>query len=149
MTLLFHGDDDLTDIRADIFSFGVTDFETQMLKSEEVVNRTLDARWYRNIADDYGLNWRNTPYDASLLLNGNTQLRDVSCYKSLQLIYLLLMKEAIEPDAFERQMSIFKKLYADEINEVLTAGVDYDWDQSGTIEAGENKQPQIRRLVRV
>lgn len=149
MALLFHTEDDLVEVRPEILSYGVSDFEPQMLESEIIINRTLEARWYRAIATDYGIDFRSTLYNPALLLNADTQLKRLACYKSLQLCYLFLMKEAPEPDAFERQMSTFKKLYADELVEVLAAGVDYDWDESGTIEAGENLQPTVRRLVRV
>ncbi len=149
MALLYHGDEDLIEIRPDILSYGITDFDVQMQESEDIINRTLDARWYRNVADDFGLNWRITTFDPELALNGAVQLKRLACYKSLQLIYLHLMKEAIEPDAFERQMDTFKKLYKEELNEVLNAGIDYDFDDDGSIAAGENILPKIRRLVRV
>lgn len=149
MALLFHGDEDLTEVRPDILSYGITDFDVQMEESESIINRTLDARWYRNVADDFGLNWRVTPFKPALLLNGGVQLNRLATYKSLQLIYLFLMKESPEPDAFERQMDTFKKLYKEELNEVLNAGVDYDFDEDGEIAAGENILPKIRRLIRV
>lgn len=149
MALLFHGDDDLTEVRPDIFSYGVTDFESQMTEAEAIIIRVLDARWYREQANDRGIDWRSTPFDETLLLNVDTHLRRLAVYKSLELIYIYLMKESPEPDAFERQSNTFKKLYRDELNEVLTAGIDYDWDDSGDVGAGEIKQPSIRRLYRV
>jgi len=149
MALLYHSDDDLVEIRPDILSYGVTDFEVQQTESETIINRTLDAQWYRNVALNSGLNWRETPFDATLILHGEEQLGRLACYKSLQLIYLYLMKEAIEPDAFERQMNTFKKLYQEELSEVLNAGIDYDFSGDGTIAADESSLPVVRRLVRV
>lgn len=149
MTLYFHGDDDLTEIRPDIFSYGYTDFENQMQESEDIISRTIESKWYRTRAEEVGVDWRSTEFDRTLLLEASTQLRRVASYKSLELIYLFLMKEAPEPDAFERQMNTFKKLYNEEIQEVLDSGLDYDWDESGGIDPGENKLPRIRRLHRV
>lgn len=148
MALLFHDDDDLIAVRSDIFNYGETDFEDQMTEAESVVARALDSRWYRANAENYGLDWRENPFDTALLLD-TTQVKRSCVYKSLQLIYLLLAKESSEPDGFERNSSTFKKLYAEEINDTLTAGIDYDWDESGDSTADETKIPQVRRLYRV
>lgn len=149
MALLFHTDEDLLAIRPNILSYGITDFELQMQEAENIIIRMLDARWYRNVASDNGIDFRSTPLDAELFLNATDQLSRLSSYKSLQLIYLHLMKESPEADAFERQSGTFKKLYAEEQKEVLDAGLDYDWSDDGTIDAGENIVPRIRRLQRV
>jgi len=148
ISLLYHSQSDLDDIRPDILSYGVDDFTERMEESEAIINRTLDSRWYRNVAADAGLDWRATPFDPELVLTVS-QITRLACYKSLELIYLFLMKEALEPDAFERQMETFKKLYKDELSEVLTAGIDYDFDQSGEIEPDESSIPTVRRLKRV
>jgi len=150
MALLYHSDDDLTAIRPNIFSYGITDFEELMEKSESIINRSLEANWYRGVATNNGLDFRTTVFNPELLLNGTTQLVALASYKSLQLIYLFLMKEqGSEPDAFERQSGTFKKLYGEEMKEVLDAGLDYDWSDDGNIDAGENIVPRIRRLERV
>ena len=149
MALLYHSEDDLVEVRPDILSYGVSDFDAQMEESETIINRAIDAKWYRAIAADNGIDYQETPFDGTLLLNGDTQLKRLAVYKSLQLCYMYLMKESPEPDAFERQMETFKKLYADELSEVLASGLDYDWDESGVIAAGENYQQVIRRLQRV
>ena len=149
MAILYHSEDDLVEVRPEILNFGVTDFDNRMQESEDIINRVLDAQWYRAVAEDNGVDWRETVFDPTLLLNGETQLKRLSVYKSLQLIYMHLMKESPESDAFERMMKLFKSLYTDELNEVLNAGLDYDWDASGTIDSGERNLPVIRRLQRV
>ena len=149
MGLLFHNEDDMVEVRPNILLYGVTDFEPQMQESEDIIKRVLDSKWYRARATDEKINYTSTPFNAELLLSADTQLKRLAVYKSLQLCYLHLMKESPEADGFERQMGTFKKLYAEELAEVLSSGLDYDWDESGTIEAGENIQPQIRRLQRV
>lgn len=148
MTLYYHTEDDLVEVRPDILSYGASDLEPQMLESESIINRTIESRWYRAAAAENGLDFRTTIFDPALMLNGETQLKRLATYKSLQLSYLYLMKEAPEPDAFERQMSTFRRLYEEELLLVMGAGLDYDWDESGAIEAGENLQPTYRRLQR-
>lgn len=120
-----------------------------MDESEDIILRTVESRWYRNLASSYGLDWRSTPFNSDLMLNADTQLKRAAVYKSLELIYLFLMKESPEPDAFERQVKLFAGRYKDEIGDVLTAGIDYDWDEDDEIAAGENILPRIRRLHRV
>jgi len=148
MTLYYHTEDDLVEVRPDILSYGASDLEPQMLEGESIINRTIESRWYRAAAAENGLNFHTTVFNPALLLNADDQLKRLAVYKSLQLSYLYLMKEAPEPDAFERQMSTFRKLYEEELQLVLGAGLDYDWDESGAIEAGENLQPTYRRLQR-
>lgn len=147
MTLYYHTEDDLVEVRPNILSYGVSDFEPQMEESESIINRTLESRWYRAAAAENGLDFRTDVFNPALVLT-TSQVKRLATYKSLQLCYLHLMKEAPDPDAFERQMSTFKKLYDEEMQEVLGAGIDYDWDESGVIEAGENLQPTYRRLQR-
>lgn len=146
MALLYHDEDSLTKIRPNILSKGVSDFEDQMLEAEAIVNRRIEADWYRGNAAEYGVDFRNTPFDTSLLTA--SQLEKVSAYKSLQLIYMYLMKDSSEEDGFERQSKLFEKLYDKEMLEVLNVGLDYDWDDDDTVEGGEKLQPRIRRLKR-
>jgi len=148
ITLYYHGATDLTDIRPEILNYGVTDFSERMEESESIINRALDAKWYRKVAAEAGVDYTETPFDPELVISAS-QLTRLACYKSLELIYLHLMKEFPEPDAFERQMGIFAKLYKDELAEVLLAGISYDFDESGDISSDERSLPVIRRLVRV
>lgn len=150
MALLYHDHEDLTAVRSEILHYGVSDFTPQMEEAEDIVNRALDSRWYRSNAENYGVDWRDAPFDtANMLASSKLQVKRACVYKSLQLIYLLLAKESPEADGFERNSATFKKLYAEEINEVLTAGIDYDWDEDDEIDPGEAKIPQVRRLYRV
>ena len=120
-----------------------------MEEAEDIINRTIDSQWYRNNALNYSVDWRSTPFDSTLLLNADTQLRRLATYKSLQLIYLYLMKESKDPDPFERQKDTFKRLYQDELNDVLKAGLDYDWNETGSLDSSERFLPSIRRLYKV
>jgi hypothetical protein len=149
MATSYHDHEDLVKVRPDIMNYGVEDFSDQMEESEDIVERVIETQWYRNVALNYDIDWRSTPFDSTLLLTATTQLRRVCVYKSLELIYLFLMKESKEPDAFERQCGTFKKLYQEEMSEVLRSGLDYDWDETGSLASDERLQPSVRRLYRV
>lgn len=142
-------EDDLKKIRPNIMEFGVKDWSDQINEAGDIIDRVLETRWYRRLAEENGLDWRVISFDRLLLLNASTELVRLGCYKTLELCYLFLMKHSQEADAFERQRGLFSKLYSGELKDVLDAGFDYDWDQSGAIDPGESKIPQVRRLVRV
>jgi len=127
---------------------GQLDWSNQRTEAEWEINRALEARWYRDASAERGLDWQNTPFDAALVLT-TEQLKRWSCYLTLAKIYELLSKDAAEPDAFERLAEKYEKKATDEGREVLSYGIDYDWDESGTIEATEKEQRVHRALVRM
>ena len=147
---IYVDDDALEKIRPDIFQLGVSDWDDQMDEAEELINRTLESRWYREQAEQGGIDWRSTPMDPNLFLTADTQLKRLASYKTLELCYLYLMKNVpSDADAFDKQRKIFRDMYKGELSEVLAVGLDYDWDEDDAITAGENIQPALRRLHRV
>lgn len=141
-------DADLVKIRPNILDLGVTEWAEKHEKAFAIINRALIAKWYRTTAYNMGIeDWRATPFDPNLV--DADQINLLSCYKTLELIYLHLMKDAPEPDGFERQMELFGKLYNAELKEVLGLGLNYDWNKDDTIDpAGETYVSSQRRLVR-
>jgi len=140
---------DLVKIRANILSLGVTDWADQIAEADSIINRALETRWYRQACREYELDYREYQFDATLLLNADTQLKRLGTYKTLQLAYIYLANETPNPDAFERQAKNFEKLYSTELADVLAQGVDYDWDESGALYYTEKRMPSMRRLKRV
>jgi hypothetical protein len=105
----------------------------------------LEARWYRENADDYGLDPNTSPFDPELLKDPD-QIKLLISYKVLENIYLYLMKDSPNADPFERQSETFRKLFKDELATVLTSGVDYLWGAGDA--AVERMVPRRRRLIR-
>ena len=131
MAIRFHDLDDIKKFRPNIDDLGVTDWDEHLELAEEKVLRIVEAHWYRERAEEYGLDWRTTAFDPDLLIT-ESQLRDACCYKSLQLIYTYLQLDVPETeDAFGNMSKKFQALYKSEIREVLNTGLDYDWDGSG------------------
>jgi len=148
MAVTFYSiDDDIVKIRPNILGLGVSDWEEKHQKAFAIINRTLIARWYMTVADDNDIDWRTTEFDPGKI--DVTQVNDLSCYKTLELCYMHLMKDAPEPDGFERQSDMFRKRYNEELREILALGLNYDWDEDDEISAEEKYQPSQRRLVRV
>ena len=139
-------DDDLIKIRPNILELGVSDWEEQSKEAFSIINRSIISKWYKEVAMEYDVEWRETEFDPDKV--DSTQLVRLSSYKTLEMAYLHLMKDTPEPDGFERQMKLFQNLYAAEFNQILASGVDYDWDDSDTIEWDEKLMPRQRRLKR-
>ena len=138
---------DLVKIRPDILDLGVTDWADQILEAGKVIDRAIEARWYRTVAKEYNIDPRETPFDRALLLTAEGQTTRLGSYKTLELVYLFLMKNRAD-DAFEKERLLFQKMYRDELEEVLISGLDYDWDEDDDIASSEKNQPQMRRLER-
>jgi hypothetical protein len=139
-------DEDIEKIRPNILELGVSDWLTQHEESFAIVNRTLIGKWYINVAIEYGLDYREVEFDPNLV--DIDQVRRLASYKALELIYLYLMKDSPEADGFEREMSLFRNRYNDELLDLLAIGINYDWDEDGIVDASEKYVPQMRRLHR-
>ena len=144
-------DDDLVAIRPDILELGVDTWESKHTEAKEIIDRVLEFRWYRNAAEDVGVDWRTTPFDSSKLKSVETQLQRLSSYKTLELAYEYIMQASAEPSAFDNLRSLYATKYKEELADVLGAGLDYDWSEvsDDTQSVQEVATPTIRRLKRM
>jgi hypothetical protein len=143
-------EDDLEKIRPNIMQLGVDGWDDQLAEATDIINRAIEARWYRASAREYSLDYRETPFDPTKLLSAASQLTRLGVYKALELAYMYVQKDkgGEEGDPFERQAANFRKLYTTELSEVLASGLDYDWSASGDLDYTEKKRPAVRRLAR-
>lgn len=137
---------DLIKIRPKILELGVTDWTEQIAEASDIIDRAIEVKWYRRIAEENNVNWRTTLFDRDMLKSASTQIKRVGCYKALELIFMYLMKHRAD-DAFEKEREMFSKLYKEEMHEVLLAGLDYDWDDDD-LDSDEISVPRVRRLMR-
>jgi len=140
--------DDLVALRPNILLLGVASWATEITEATTIINRALEVRWYRQACREYSLDYRQYEFDPALLLSAAAQLTRIGTYKTLQLAYQKLQKDAPEADAFERQAKNYAKLYGTELSDVLAQGLDYDWDDSGAIGDTEKRMPSMRRIKR-
>jgi len=143
-------DEDLVAIRPDILSLGGQNFVDWSAKHEEafkLINRVLIGRWYKEAAADRGFDYRTTPFDPDKLQAAD--VTTLSAYKTLELIYIYLMTNTPKESGFERQATLFRNLYNEELRNVLAIGVSYDWDDSDTFTDAEVYDRVPRRLTRV
>lgn len=146
--MAYSEDSDLIDIRPDILDLGVPDWTTKHDQAQAFIDRAIDKKWYRSVALDNNIDYRDVPYDGANLADEGIQLKTLSCYKTLEFIYLYLQKNTEKGDGFGRQRIIFKDLYNEEFDDVVNTGLDYDWDRSGTIVLAEQMQTKKRRVGR-
>lgn len=139
-------DSDLVAIRPNILSLGVADWEAMNTEARGTIDASLESLWYRAEARDRAIDPDVTPMDHDLL--DHDQLKKLSCYAAFSEIYLYLTKDTPEPDGFERHRQTFATLYQQELQNILTTGVEYDWDSSDTITPDEKFKPRLRRLGR-
>lgn len=143
--VVYSTDDDLQEIRPNIMKYNVLTWMSQHIEAFRLINISLDSEWYRGVAAEHDIDWRVTPFDPNLV--DLTQVIKLSCYKVLELAYAYLMKD-ISDDPFLAQSKYFRDRYNEELKNLLSSGVNYDWDKSGTIEVEEKITPKVRRLVR-
>lgn len=154
-------DHDLVDQRPDILDLGQGDWTHMHEKAKVHIDRDIKIKWYRKAANDMSGNFfrdfvlRINPffridlYNPDLLLTPE-QLKDLSTYKTLQLIYQSREKET-QNDPFAVQTEIWRKRYNDELIAVIASGIDYDWNQDGNISRTEKnvRVSKTNTLVRM
>lgn len=138
-------DADLVKYRPNILQLGVESWEEQREEAYKVINRVLETRWFRKVAPEMGFDILLTSFDPDLVKENN--LTRLEIFKTLELIYMYLKKDSPEADGFERNEKAFRERYNEELEMVLSIGVEYDWDASGTVEQDERYIYQPRRLV--
>lgn len=139
-------DADLVKYRSTILDLGVTDWAEQRQEAYEMINRVIRARWYRVASREMGYDYRLTAFNPSLVMNDC--LKRLECFKTLELAYMILKKDGPEADGYERAEKSFRNRYNEELEVILSAGVDYDWDGDGVQNDDEATVRVTRRLVR-
>lgn len=149
-------DADLVKIRPNILGLGVKGWTEQRQEAFTLMNRRFIKDWYKGqvIAHNTDIpdwqaseTWREQPFEPDNV--DEDQVKRAAVYKALELAYLHLMKDTVERDGYSRQHELFRGLYNDEMNELMAIGLNYDWDEDGTIQDDEKYYPTQRRLKRV
>jgi len=139
---------DLFEVRPQLEAQNVS-FTDQHDESTRVINRTLESKWYFGDAKDRGIDPRNVRFDPDLMLNSAIQIKKLATFLALKLIYERFIT-GFDDEVNQMLMQMYEKRYKDELELVLDLGIDYDWDDSGTIDDGEDlNEPNVRTLHRI
>jgi hypothetical protein len=150
--------DDILDKRPALKNNNGGPFQDQLKEAKVLVDEDLELYWYRPAADKRDIDWSESDYafDPTSLISqtGSTtdstkRVKRLAVLKSLQLIYEYLSKDS-KDDNYLAMSDRFKDQYNAELNRVVKAGLDYDWDDDDTLEDTEKAaKPRGRRLVRI
>jgi len=137
--MAFSTDADLTDIVPDILTLGITSFADEHPKAQADIEREIRNRWW----EKRGISGELNP----------DYLTDSQWTRTA--VYLVLWKYAlpqltnwVDGDRFQSMIDFYKARYAEEIEAVFQDGVEYDDDNSGTIEGDEKTPINHGRLIR-
>ena len=145
--MAFSTDSDLTARRPSLLDLLPDGTDTIRTLAEEDLLQDLNRKWFLDAARDRGIDPRAHP----LRMDGlePAQLKRLSVLKTLVYAHEQLMKHgAPEPDGFERQRDQYELAYREAFEELLRAGIDYDWDGSGFTDRIEKAKASPRRLRR-
>jgi hypothetical protein len=136
--MAFSNDTNLTDLLPDILTLGISSFADDHAKAQADIERELRIKWWprKNIAGEMD----------------NTKLTDSQFTRTAS--YLVLWRYAlpqltnwVDGDRFQGMIDFYKARYGEELESVLSDGVDYDEDGDGVVKEDE-KQPVGQMLDR-
>lgn len=122
-------------------------------EAKDDIDKIIEVKWFKpRVRERFGKDLElldgNLDFDASLMLNSATQLRKASAYRVLgHYVCPKLSKATRNVDAWEKRAEEFGKKFDEEIERVLSVGIDYDWDQSGQVDDDENRIPTTTFFV--
>lgn len=139
--------DDLKQVEPTIDEYGILDWDAELARSENEINRVLKVRWYQAYQKAHP-SIANVDFDSTLL--DSTQLKQVTVYHALayHICPKLTQFSGAEPDKFQVMMNYYQGRFEHEMDLVLREGVRYDLDDDNTYESSEIKSVHSLRLVR-
>lgn len=135
---------DLLEVEPTIQDYGVLDWDTELERSTQEVNRILNVRWYLPYARS-----KNTSqaFDPERL--NSAQLTQACVYHALAYhIAPKLTNFDPEQDVFSVMMKYYEGRFEHEMELVITEGVQYDLNLDGEVQASEVKAGPRLRLQR-
>ena len=144
-------DDDLITYQPDILNYGITEFTDEHTKARDDILRKLRNEWWG----------RAKTYNAVESNSSNAQM-DVDRLTESQFtrcaVYRVLSEYALpqltkwnadgDEDKFQVMMMHYHTKYAEEFSNILLDGVEYDFDDDGTIQDDEREAIHTTRLMR-
>lgn len=141
---------DVKEFEPNIDEYGIQTFTEQLSKAQADVERYLRVHWWPSQQVgrfDISIIGTNAEMNADLLTE--SQLTRATVYCALgYYIFPLLSKFEPDLDVFQMKMDYYKKMYAEEIQMVISDGVEYDIDSSGDITDAEKTPQYFLRLQR-
>lgn len=139
--------DDLKSIEANIDEYGVLEWDIELERSANEINRVLKVRWYATYLRQHP-RLSQVDFDPSLL--DPTQFTQATVYHAMayHICPKLTQFSGAEPDKFQVMMQYYQGRFEHEMDLILREGVRYDVDGDDAFERDERDQGKPMRLVR-
>jgi hypothetical protein len=137
--MAFSQDSDLVALVPDILDFGIASFATEHAKAQTDLTRTIRNEWWykKQIAGEM-----NPAYLT------DSQWTRCNSYLVLWKYALPQLTNWVQDDRFLNMITFYQQRYNEELVAVFADGVEYDDDNSGTIEDDERGIVSYGRLTR-
>jgi len=141
---------DLLDVDPHITDYGVLEWNTELAKSEQEINRLLSVRWFPS----YQKGRTDIRYSNLAVLMDEDKLDPTQWTKATvfhALAYHIcpkLTKFEAEPDRFREMMDYYKARFEDEFDLCLRQGVRYDANDDNVYQDVEKTPDVFLRLRR-
>ena len=146
-------DADLIKYQPDILTFGIDEFTDEHAKARDDILRKLRDEWWvrsRNVTNyDISRSLPSLEMDDARLTE--SQFERCAVYRVLSeyaLPQLTKWNNEGSEDRFQVMMMHYRKKYNEEFNSILRDGVDYDFDNDGTVDETEKQPFHTRRIIR-
>lgn len=139
--------DDLKQVEPTIDDYGVLDWDIELARSENEINRVLKVRWYQAYQKRFP-SIINQDMDPTRL--DPEQFTQATVYHSLayHICPKLTQFSGAEPDKFQVMMEYYRGRFEHEMDLILREGVRYDLDDDSSFERTESQPVTKLRLVR-
>ena len=137
--MAFSQDSDLVALIPDILTFGITSFADEHARAEADLIRTIRNEW-----------WHKKGIKGEMVSSYLTDSQWTRCNTYLVLWKYVLpqLTNWVEGDRFKEMLDFYKVRYEEEISDIFKDGVEYDDDNSGSIDDDEKTIVAFGRLVR-
>ena len=137
--MAFSTDWNLQEIIPDILDFGIDNFIEEHARAQAELEREIRNRWWHRTG-------RAGELDTSLLTE--SQWTKVNSYLVLWKYALPKLTNWVDNDRFLQMIDFYRVRYGEELEAVFADGVEYDYDEDGTVQNDEKLPKPLNRLDR-
>jgi len=137
--MAFSTDWNLQEIIPDILDFGIDNFIEEHARAQAELEREIRNRW-----------WHRTGYSGELKtsLLTESQWTKANSYLVLWKYALPKLTNWVDNDRFLQMIDFYRVRYGEELEAVFADGVEYDFDEDGTVQNDEKLPKPLNRLDR-